>query len=132
MHNTHNEISGREWSSDVCSSDLEELESELLDRFGKVEEELFLYMYEKLMKNYCKKLEIAKIDMTNSRYYDFVFSEEKTNQLDGNFLFTEMLKFKNLKLTYKSNVIHILLEVQGRNKLDYFKEICDYFNVIDK
>lgn len=111
---------------------LEELESELLDRFGKVEEELFLYMYEKLMKNYCKKLEIAKIDMTNSRYYDFVFSEEKTNQLDGNFLFTEMLKFKNLKLTYKSNVIHILLEVQGRNKLDYFKEICDYFNVIDK
>ena len=112
--------------------DVQKLELELLDRFGQVEEELSLYMYEKLMKNYCKKLCIYKIDTTNNRYYDFIFTEEKTNQMDGNFLFTELLKYENLKLTYKRNEIHILLDIQGRNKLDYFKEICRYFNDIDK
>ncbi|MBD5390756.1 transcription-repair coupling factor [bacterium] len=111
---------------------LQKLEAELIDRFGQIDEELYLYMYEKLMKNYCKKLCIYKMDTTNKRYYDFIFTEEKTNQMDGNFLFTELLKYDNLKLTYNKNEIHILLDVQGRNKLDSFKEICRYFNDIDK
>ncbi|MDE5545930.1 MAG: transcription-repair coupling factor [Anaeroplasmataceae bacterium] len=110
---------------------LKDLELELKDRFGEIDEELSLYMYEKLMKNYCKKLEIYKIDTTNKRYYDFIFTEDKTNQMDGNFLFTEMLKYSNLKLTYNKNEIHILLDIQGREKLDYFKEICNYFQDID-
>lgn len=108
------------------------LEAELIDRFGTIDEELMLYMYEKLMKNYCKKLSIYRLDTTNRRYYDFVMSEEKSNQVDGNFLFNEMLKYQNLKLTYKNNEVHILLDIQGRDKLDYFKEVCDYFHSIDK
>lgn len=111
--------------------ELQDLEGELLDRFGEVEEELELYMYEKLMKSYCKCLGIYKIDMTNRRYFDFIFTEEKTNQMDGNFLFTEMLKYSFLKLTYKKGEIHILLEVQGRKKIEYFKEICNYFKDIE-
>lgn len=111
--------------------DLENLEAELLDRFGKVEEELELYMYEKLMKRYCKDLSIYKIDITNRRYYDFIFTEEKTNQMDGNFLFTEMLKYPTLKLTYSKGEIHILLDIQGRQPLEYFKEICHYFKDIE-
>lgn len=110
----------------------QELEAELVDRFGSVELEMQLYMYEKLMKNYCKKLGIYKINTDNPRYYDFIFSKETSERQDGNFLFTEMLKYKNLKLTYQNNEIHILLEVQGREKLDYFKEICSYFSCIDK
>ncbi len=111
---------------------LNELEAELLDRFGAIELEMQLYMYEKLMKNYCKKLGIYKINTENPRYYDFIYSKDISQKQDGNFLFSEMLKFKNLKLTYQNNEIHILLEIQGRNKLEYFKEICSYFSCIDK
>lgn len=111
---------------------LKELELELIDRFGTIDEELSLYMYEKLMKNYCKKLDIYKIDTTNKRYFDFIFTEDKTNQLDGNFLFTEMLTYSNLKLTYNKGEIHLLLDIQGRDKLECFKEICNYFQDIDK
>lgn len=111
---------------------LNELEAELLDRFGAIELEMQLYMYEKLMKNYCKKLGIYKINTENPRYYDFIYSKDTSQKQDGNFLFSEMLKFKNLKLTYQNNEIHILLEIQGRNKLEYFKEICSYFSCIDK
>ena len=111
---------------------LNELEAELLDRFGAIELEMQLYMYEKLMKNYCKKLGIYKINTENPRYYDFIYSKDISQKQDGNFLFSEMLKFKNLKLTYQNNEIHILLEIQGRNKLEYFKEICSYFSCINK
>ncbi len=111
--------------------ELDELKLELIDRFGTVEEELELYMYEKLMKHYCKDYGIYKMDTTNRRYYDFIFTEEKTNQMDGNFLFTEMLKYSNLKLTYNKGEIHILLDIQGREPLSYFKEICNYFKDIE-
>ncbi len=111
---------------------LYELEKELIDRFGEENEEVLLYMYEKLMKNYCKKLKIVKLDQTNPRYFDFIFDKDMSSLFDGNFLFQQMLKYKNLKLTYKNQEIHILMEIQGREKLSYFKEICSYFNDIDK
>ncbi|MDE5715965.1 MAG: hypothetical protein K2I42_07550, partial [Anaeroplasmataceae bacterium] len=103
-----------------------------IDRFGEENEELLLYMYEKLMKNYCKKLKFVKLARTNPRYYDFILDKDLSHQLDGNFLFQQMLKYKNLKLTYKNQEIHIVMEIQGRDKLSYFKEICSYFNDIDK
>ena len=112
--------------------ELNELKIELEDRFGKVEDEILCYMYEKLMKNNCKKLGIYKIDNSNARYLDFIFSKEISSTMDGNFLFNEMLKMSFIKLTYKNNEIHILLDIQGRKKIDYFKEICIYFDKIIK
>ena len=117
---------------DVLQSlaELLDLEEELLDRFGQIDLELQLYMYEKLMKNYCKKFSIYKMDISFN-LIDFVFSKDVTSSLDGNFLFNEMIKFKNLKLTYTKGEVHILLDIIGRDKLDYFKEICNYFSRID-
>lgn len=111
-------------------SELQELEFELIDRFGEIDQELRLYMYEKLMKNYCRRLKISRINTNDRRCLDFVFKAEETKHLDGGFLFDCCLKFKNLKLTYKGD-IHILLDIQGRDKMDYFLEICQYFSLID-
>lgn len=110
---------------------LVDLESELVDRFGSFDNELSLYMYEKLMKNYCNKLGIYKLDTSSKNVIVFIFSAEKTKTLDGNFLFNQMLRFKNLKLTYINNEVKIILNILGRNKIDYFKEICEYFSIID-
>ncbi len=112
--------------------ELNNLENELIDRFGDISEELSLYMYEKLMKNYCKKLDIYKIDNTNKRYYDFIFTDIKSKKSDGNFLFNTTLNYENIKLTYNKGEIHILLDIQGREKISYFKEICNFFSKIDK
>lgn len=111
---------------------LHDLNNELLDRFGEVELELKLYMYEKLMKNYCQKLGIYKIDTTQAGLMKFIFSKEKTNLLDGNFLFNEMLTYRYLKLTYIRNEVQIILDIGNRPKLTYFQEICSYFARIDK
>lgn len=109
---------------------LEELKLELVDRFGEIETDLSSYMYEKLMKNYCKKMNIYKIDTTDPRYLTFRFSKEASAKLDGNFLFNETMNCKNIKLTYISNEVHILLDIQGRSKESYFKDICVYFHKI--
>ncbi len=112
--------------------ELLELQAELTDRFGTVDEELLLYMYEKLMKNDCTKLGIYKIDTTKAGLIKYYFSLDSSQKQDGNFLFNEMLKFKNLRLTYIDNEIQIIMDIGNRPKLEYFKEICLYFSKIDK
>jgi hypothetical protein len=89
-------------------------------------------MHEKLMKSYCKDLKIYKIDTSNRRYMSFVFTKEASKMIDGNKLFTILRGFKFVTLTYKDEEIRILLEVQGRRKLDYFIEINNYFNSVVK
>ena len=37
-------------------------------------------------------------------------------------LFNKAQELKYVSLTYKNYEIHILFEIQGRNKIDYFKE----------
>ena len=109
---------------------LNDLTNELIDRFGNVDNELKLYMAEKLMKSYCKSLNIYKIDNSNRRYMSFVFTKEASKTLDGNKLFNLLKGFKFVTLTYKDLEIRVLLEIQGRDKLDYFTEINNYFNKV--
>ena len=110
--------------------DMNDLIAELEDRFGTVDEELMLYMYEKIIKTSCNKLGIYKIDKTNKRYLTFIFSQDASKKMDGTKLFVNASKFKFISLTYKNMEIQLLLEIQGRNKIDYFKDICEYFNLI--
>lgn len=112
--------------------EMKELVAELQDRFGDVDEELLTYMYEKIMKTYCKKLDIYKIDKKNPRYLDFVFTVEASSHSDGVLLFSKAAGYKYITLTYLQREIHILLEIQGREKLDYFKEVCHYLDDISR
>lgn len=110
--------------------DMKDLVVELEDRFGEIDTQLYEYMYEKLMKAYCKTLDIYRIDKTNPRYLDLIMTKEKSDKMDGVALFSKASKYKNIALTYKSAEIHILLEIQGREKVDYFKNICHFLNDI--
>lgn len=110
--------------------DMDELIKELEDRFGSVDDDLLIYMYEKIMKAYCKKLDIYKIDKKNRRYLNFIFTKEASDSADGMKLFSKAANYKFISLTYLNREIHILLEIQGRAKIDYFKDICQYFKEI--
>ncbi len=112
--------------------ELGELNNELIDRFGNLDLELLLYMYEKLMKNLCVQLGVYKINTAKAGIMEFIFNQKKSNQLDGNFLFNTMLSFQHLKLTYINQEIHIILDIGNRPKLEYFKEICLYLDKINK
>jgi transcription-repair coupling factor (superfamily II helicase) len=108
---------------------LKELEAEMIDRFGEINEELYLYMYEKLMKNFCKIIGIEKMN-TNNYYMEFIYSIEASKTADGNLLFSECSSFNDIKLSYKDGKIYIIMSVGRKEKLECFKQICNYFNRI--
>lgn len=108
---------------------LKELEAEMIDRFGEINEELYLYMYEKLMKNFCKIIGIEKMN-TNNYYMEFIYSIEASKAADGNLLFSECSSFNDIKLSYKDGKIYIIMSVGRKEKLECFKQICNYFNRI--
>ena len=107
--------------------ELKQLESEMIDRFGDISDELYSYMYEKLMKNCCKNLGIEKINTTN-HYLEFIYSKEASNKTDGTLLFMESNNFNDIKLSYKDGKIYIILNVGRKEKLDCFKQMCNYFD----
>ncbi|MBQ3773113.1 MAG: DEAD/DEAH box helicase, partial [Pseudobutyrivibrio sp.] len=80
---------------------LHQLEDELTDRFGALDEELYLYMYEKLMKSYCKQIGIYKIDTKKPNEISFYIDRDNSKKKDGNLLFQEANKRKYIRLGYK-------------------------------
>lgn len=112
--------------------ELKDLKNELIDRFGQVDEELMLYMYEKLMKNLCQEVGIYKMDTSKAGKIEYTFDEKTSNEKDGNFLFNTMLPFPHLKLSYIQKKIYIIMDIGNRAKLDYFTEICQYLDKICK
>ena len=109
--------------------ELEELERELVDRFGPVSNELLIYMYEKLMDNLAKKIGIYKIE----RKLDLLaltFTHDASEKLDGKYL------FKLLKDDHDARLMHInheiVMEYMFKNKLVMLIKICDYLKLIDE
>lgn len=108
-----------------CLNDVYDLITELEDRFGKVDNDLLCYIYEKLLKAYCKKLDIYKLDRNQRGYLILCFTKAKTAQIDGSKMFSVVVKYKGLKLTSKDNEIKIMVLTERRQKLDYFIETCN-------
>ena len=111
--------------------ELKLLESEMVDRFGDISEEIYSYMYEKLMQNYCRDLGIEKMNV-NNYYMEFIFSLEASKQANGTLLFEETNNIKDIKLSYKDNKIYIILNVGKKEKIDCFKLMCNYFKRVSK
>ena len=66
----------------------------------------------------------------NTHYMEFIYSVEASKKADGNLLFSEVAGFNDIKLSYKDGKIYIIMNVGRKEKLECFKEICNYFNRI--
>ena len=109
---------------------LHQLEAELLDRFGEISEELYLYMYEKLLKSYCKQLHIYRMDTSKPTSVTYFMEADQSKKKDGNLMFQEAYKAKVIKLGYTNGEITITQTIFPKNKLLSFKQACDYFSKI--
>ena len=76
-----------------------EVKEELTDRFGQVNEDIIIYMYEEWFEKLAKKLEIFNVRMGRNSI-EMTFSPEMTKKIDGEQLFesafyiTPMFRFK--------------------------------------
>ena len=103
--------------NEVDSSEkLKEIKSKLEDRFGKISNEMEIYMYEEWFEKLARKLEIKKVKQTKTMI-DLELSEEMSKKINGEDLF--LLSYdvcKNFKLGFRDNRIHIILEIYNLDK----------------
>ena len=113
-------------------SELLELVSELTDRFGRVDDDLLMYMYEKLTSSYYDRLGIYRIDRSSPLVWKYYISYDMSKRLDGKLLYTEAFKTQYTNIHYVNFEYVISIETLKKNKLQIFKDACSYFDKICK
>ncbi len=92
------------------------IKEELEDRFGKLSEDMIIYMYEEWFEKLAKSFEIESV-INNDNLVDITLPKDISSKIQGDKLF--MLAYEinhNFKLNYKNNEIHIILEKNGLKK----------------
>lgn len=90
-------------------SDVEDLKLELTDRFGALDADLLLYMYEKLFKKLSAKIGVQKTIVEHNQV-TLILSMEASQTMNGTKLFDKAGLFKpTVRLAYIKGHIHIIM-----------------------
>lgn len=94
----------------VCSYDsFCKIRDELEDRFGKISEDMIIYMYEEWFEKLAKSLNVLEVQDTNN-IVSMRLNEDISGKIDGEKLFLESYQLtKNFRLDYKNKSIYIIL-----------------------
>lgn len=101
------------------------IKDELENRFGKLSDEMIVYMYEEWFEKVAKSLNITQI-IDDKNTVTIKLPKEITDKIDGEKLFIDSYNLnKNFSLNYKNNLISIILDKRNNDKhyLVYLIEI---------
>lgn len=102
---------------------------EFVDRFGRYDTDLEIYMYEKLFEHLSSKLDIEKIAESKTNI-TLIISDEGTKKLAGDKLFSTGMKIsKYLRFTFKENKINIILDTIQLDK-HWLYTMCEFLELI--
>lgn len=105
----------------------EKVKAELTDRFGKLDEDIIIYMLEELFQVNAKKKGVFKVDQTDSKvtvYFDNVHS----SSIDGAELLSSLFKINTaFEVQYLNNILRISLPIKNLNEhfLYYLTKMLD-------
>ena len=106
---------------------LDEIKKEITDRFGKVDDDLEVYMYSEWFENLCKKIGIKRVDQTNL-YVELVLKDELVEKINVDDLFMEAASISmNFKFRYQNDNFYIKLLLNNLEKhyIYYLTELLD-------
>ena len=87
------------------------VKEELEDRFGKISEDLLIYMYEEWFENLAKKLKIENIHQTKNSI-EIIFSPEIVERIDTEKVFIEAFYITNMfRFASKGKSFAIVLDI---------------------
>ena len=93
-----------------------DVKKELEDRFGKLDNNMIIYMNEELFESYLRKLE-GKIFINNDLFIEIIFSKEISEKLNYEDLIVTSLNIsKDIIFSYKDNKLHIKLKKYNKDK----------------
>ncbi len=96
--------------------DIDNLKTELIDRFGPIDIEVQTYMYEKLYKKLSSKIGVEKT-IRDSHEIKMVLSQEASSKVDGLKLFqTANQSITQIRLADLRGHVHITMVIKGRKE----------------
>ena len=111
------------------AGDYEKVKAEIEDRFGKVDEDLLVYMNEQLFEFFVKKLGIIKV-FDNNKYREVIFNKDFLNKLSFDDVFMKSLEInKKFNFSYKNNMLSVSLMYNNSRRHigfdfnDFFREL---------
>lgn len=106
---------------------LEKTKMELQDRFGMLDENIIIYMYEELLEKKLKSIEVKNVAQTKN-FISITLTKDLTNKLDGELLFMEILSLsRKFRFSMKNNELTITLDTVGLEKhfIYYLNDMVD-------
>jgi len=104
---------------------------ELEDRFGKITNDIEIYMYEEWFEKLAKKLEVESSNQTKN-FIELKLSENISKKIDGEKLFYMAYDIsKMFRFTYKQNKIHVILDTVKLDK-HFLIYLIELFDLMDK
>ena len=106
-----------------------QVKSELEDRFGKLNDNLIIYMYEEWFEKLAKNKHIESVRETKN-FIELIFDEEYSNKIDGEKLFEDAYKVSNMfRFMFKNNHLLIILDIVRLEK-HYIYYLVELLNKI--
>ena len=107
--------------------DCEDLKEELIDRFGDINSDLILYIYEKLFKKLSYKLGVEKTQKLRNTI-TLIISKEASNKIDGTKLFAYATSNKlPVRLGYIKERVQITIDL-AKTKDDWLFAMAEFLD----
>ena len=107
--------------------DINKIKETLENRFGKVSDDMVIYMHEEWFEKQARELNITK-SKQNKNYIELVLPRDISSKIDGEMLFFTAYDIcKYFRFSYIENEIHIILDLIKLDKhfIFYFNELLD-------
>ena len=119
----------------ICSIDsyssLNEVKIELEDRFGKLSDDLIIYMHEELFEKEAKELNIHNIRQTKN-FIEITLDKDLTNKIDGETLFIETSSLSRMfRFSMKFGRLVITLDTIKLDK-HFVYYLLDFLKILKK
>ena len=123
IHKLINSISNKE--------ELVNVKNEIVNRFGKIDDDMDIYMNNEILNYKRKQLDIYKIDV-NDRFIEVVLSKELSQKIKGDRFLIETLKLSNkFNISYTNNMINVKLYYKTLEK-HYIYYLVDLMEIIEE
>ena len=124
------EIHGKINKIDSIES-LNKTKEELEDRFGILDENVIIYMYEELFEKEMQKLKIKKVNQTKN-FVSITLSKEITKKIDGELLFLDVISLtRKFRFSMKNDELTITLDTVGLDK-HFIYYLIDMVDILKK
>ena len=110
---------------------LNKVKVELEDRFGNLDENVIIYMYEELFEKQIKELNVKIVNQTKN-FIAMTFNKELSNKIDGEKLFMDVLSLsRKFRFSMKNDELTITLDTVGLDK-HFIYYLIDLVTIIKK